>query len=199
MYWFWMFWIGMGVLLVFALLCFWQPVIFLVMRNFFLFLFQEIKGSIWALHLKVFGEPANINVRMVPIDAGSVNPEKNGWSYADCPASVWVRRKVNNTTEIEVGTFEEPYTWYCYPCMDFCIGKHSGRIKKIIVKQRYIRGRGQWFRHSCGQTEWPKYFTSVVMAHIEVLKFTQRIRSHHPTLIARIFKQYGENFFQEVQ
>ena len=195
---FWVFWMLIGILFVMAVGCFIQPVIFQLVRSIVGYLWQEVKTFVYDLHHKAFGEPANLHIRFVPIDADAVNAPKNGWSFADCPASVWVRRKFNNTLELEVGNFEEKCVWYCYPSVDFFVGKKTGRVKKLIVKYRHIRSRGQWFRHSCGTTDWPKYFTSVVMAHLEVLKFSQRKRSHHPTLIGRIFKSYGENFFQEV-
>jgi hypothetical protein len=190
-------WILASIILIFAILAF-TPTSLSIVKNFLFFLAYEIKASLYTVYSWLSLYPTGTLIRFVPIDASLVNTPKNGWSFANCPNCVWLRWRLHNCLEIEVGSFQESCTWYCYPCMDFCIGKSSGRIKKIIVKYQYIRNRGQWFRTACGETDWAKYFTSVTLAHIEILKFSQRKRSHHPTLVSRIFKQYGENFFQEV-
>lgn len=199
MVWLWpIFWLIFGIALVLAVLSFVNPAIRILVKNFLFFVETEIKGWFYNLHEAVFGPVPTANIRPVPIDAAVVNSPKNGYTYADCPGSVWVRCKVNFTLDVEVGGFQEKCMWYCWPGVEFHVGKQTGRIKRVIVKYRYLRNRGQFFRNACGETEWPKYFTSVVLAHIEVLKFSQRNRSHHPTLIGRIFKHYGENLFQDV-
>jgi len=190
-----LFWLGLLVFCLFVV-CFFSSAVRRVVLLALSFLGTEIRELCYRTHGGLF-QVENVGVRPVPIDSSLVNAPKNGWCFAGCPATVWVRRKIDNTTELEFGDFDERCMWYCWPGVDFYAGKKSGRIKLILVKHDYVRNRGQWFRKTCGPTEWPKYFTSVVLAHIEVFKFSQQVRSHNPTLISRICKQYGENFFQE--
>lgn len=154
----------------------------------------------WVYRTKIaFFEPDAISTRNIHIDNGLINSPRKGYSFAGCPHQIIVKNLINNTISIHFSDWDEPNRWYYYPSVSFCTGRMSGRLKYVIVKYQDIRRRGQFFRLGCDATDWPKYFTSTVLAHLEALKFRQHRRSHHPTLVSRIFKHYGEQIFQDME
>jgi hypothetical protein len=173
---------------------FWK--IFLIVKNVMFDLWFEIKSFVYSIFEAWRVPAAVVSAHTVNVDTTLVNPVKNGVQYQDCPLVVYVTRRVNRTVEIEFGGLNfENGIWYSFPSVSFYVGSRTGRIKEIWLDYAWVNTRGNWFRNACGTTDWPKYYTSVVLAHLEVLKFNQRRRSHHPTVISRVFKQYGEQIF----
>jgi len=172
--------------------------VFTFTSNFLSLTWGFIKALCGIIMFKLFGPVPNITVRHLPIDQELVNPLKQGFKVQHCPPSIIVRRKVNQTLEVEIDQLNELCSWYSFPSVKFCVGRSSGRIAKLIICYNHIYNRGSWFRIACGQTDWAKYYGSIISAHIEVLKFSQRKRSHQLGVVGRIFKNYSTNIFEEV-
>ncbi len=156
----------------------------------------ELQIAKYQLRDAMFGRVPDVSVRTIPINGAMLNDKRV--VIADCPANVVVRRKSNRTLSIVTGTFGEKCYWMHWPCISFQVGIQTGRVRSLIVRYDKIRKLGSFFRHGCPDTEWKKYLTSVVTAHVEVLKFSQRRKCRHPALISRIFKHYGDQIFDEV-
>lgn len=114
-----------------------------------------------------------------------------------CPPSITIYKNNNRTIEVCMNLLGEPCYWHNMSCISFKIGMSTGRIHAVYVRYEMIRKFGANLRIGFGNTDWEKYFSSVVMAHIEVLKFSQWKKNRHPILISKIFKVYAEDIFQE--
>lgn len=86
---------------------------------------------------------------------------------------------------------EELFYWDNYQGISFAIGLHSGDVERVRLDISYLSDRGQWIRNG-GQTEWPKYYNSIIMAHLEVLKYAQKKKCRQLSAVHRIFRHYGE-------
>ena len=88
-----------------------------------------------------------------------------------------------------------PMVWYHWPCVEIGVSRFGKFVKRIKVKRRAILERGKKVRKS--ECEPAKYVNSVVLAHLEVLKFSLPAdECYHATLVSKIFRNYGEGIFK---
>jgi hypothetical protein len=143
--------------------------------------------------------PTIVSIYYVNIDQEMVNPERAGFRYTHCPHVITVKKRLDGRLWVDFGDpIFETVRWYKYPCVTFRVGSSSGFIKTAIIDYKVIHTKGKFFCHTCANPEWTKYMSSVVQAHIEVLKFGMSRRSRYPQLTGRIFKHYGDSIFQGI-
>jgi hypothetical protein len=110
------------------------------------------------------------------------------------PNTLRINRLSGDKIDIIIKSPEELFYWDHYQGMSFAIGLMSGEVERIRLDTSYLSDRGHWIRNG-GQTEWPKYYNSIVMAHVEVLKYAQKKKNRQLSAVHRIFRHYGEEVF----
>jgi hypothetical protein len=132
------------------------------------------------------------------INTKSINLNKEmlaaGCNALTFPNALKVHRLRGDKIDIVIKPPEELFYWDHYQGISFAIGLTSGEVERVRLDTSYLSDRGHWIRNG-GQTEWPKYYNSIVMAHIEVLKYSQKKKCRQLSAVHRIFRHYGEEIF----
>lgn len=134
----------------------------------------------------------------IVINTKSINLNKEmlaaGCNALKFPNTLKINRLVGDKIDIVIKPIDEMFYWDHYQGISFAIGLTTGEVERIRLDTAYLNDRGHWIRNG-GQTEWPKYYNSIVMAHIEVLKYAQRKKCRQLSAVHRIFRHYGEEIF----
>lgn len=132
------------------------------------------------------------------INTKSINLNKEmlaaGCNALKFPNALKINRLRGDKIDIIIKPPEELFYWDHYQGISFAIGLASGEVERIRLDTAYLSDRGHWIRNG-GQTEWPKYYNSIVMAHVEVLKYSQKKKCRQIAAVHRIFRHYGEEIF----
>jgi hypothetical protein len=141
-------------------------------------------------------EIAKFNERILVTKSINLNTEllAAGCNSLKFPNNIKVHRLVGGQIESVIASPNELFTWQHYQGISFAVALSSGEIERVRIDADYLAERGQWIRNG-GQTEWPKYYNSIVMAHLEVLKYAQKKKSRQLSAVHRIFRHYGEEIF----
>jgi len=125
----------------------------------------------------------------------NLNPEllAAGCDQLVFPNNIRVHKFREGIYDIEIKRSGKLFNWHNFQGLSFAITISTGEIERIRIDTGYVWGRGAWLRNG-SQTEWPKYYNSVVMAHIEVLKFSGQ-KTRQLSVVHRIFKHYGQDIF----
>lgn len=85
--------------------------------------------------------------------------------------------------------------------MTFTLDKKTGRIQRIDLDVEELKETAIWQRFPAQAPEnWAVFIASLLIAHIEVLKFSQDrdSRTHSHSAVERIIRNYSETIFEEV-
>lgn len=175
----------------------WIKVIILIMSLLLAAIRDETCRLGRLIYTTIFGPVPILNQYNVQVNPEIINTRGN---IPHCPNLITVQRLGNQTLKVVFNSVPERTQLVRFRGVTFEIGRAHGRVKNVVIDYPYIRNRGVFLRQGCGETEWRQFISSVVQAHLEVLKFylPQHKRTRHPILVSRIFRNYADPIFQEV-
>ncbi len=148
--------------------------------------------------------PTGVTLEML-VNQEIVNPpkEKDGriYQFVNCPNLLRAYSLSNRWYGIQLVITpdeQERTYWVRSSVIKFLLGVKTGTIYEIHVDVPKIQQRGRYFFTGCEEPDWPLYITSVILAHLETLKFSQNKPSGHPVLVCKIIRNYSPQIFEEL-
>lgn len=151
---------------------------------FYEVLYVEIKHIGYNI-FEFFYKPKLISQQIIPIQELEIHTD------------IWIAKRSNGTLCVNFWNLSQPCRWVKIGCVSFYIGKITGIIKDICIDYPVLKSNGSVFRKN-QETDWTKYYTSIILAHIEVLKFSYPWYNGYNKNIIDLIKKHGDKIFSSI-